>query len=67
VTSKEKLHLLVEKLADPEADVLLHELEAKQPTSAAPHASPTFIGIFDSGRSDLSTRYKEIRAAEFER
>jgi hypothetical protein len=59
VTSKQRLHQLVEGLPDEQADELLR-LATDLYAESNPHRLPAFVGIGDSGRSDVSERAGEL-------
>ena len=61
MTSREKLRILVERLTESEATVLLAQLEELQPSAPNPLS---FAGIGRSGHSDASERSEEILRAE---
>ena len=67
MTTKERLHQLVEQLSDDEASAalaLLQDQIADEPNSAP---LPEFFGMLHSGQSDLAERSADILRAEFGR
>jgi ribosomal protein L12E/L44/L45/RPP1/RPP2 len=63
MTTKERLHALVDALDEVEADRLLDVALALSTTAAsapADAALPAFVGSFRSGTSDTSERAEEI-------
>lgn len=67
MTTKERLHQLVEQLNDDEASaalVLLQDRVAGEPSSAP---LPEFFGMLHSGQGDLAERSSDILRAEFGR
>jgi hypothetical protein len=67
VTTKERLHQLVEQLSDDEASaalVLLEDQIAGEPSTAP---LPEFFGMLHSGQGDLAERSSDILQAEFGR
>jgi hypothetical protein len=70
VTTKERLHRLVDELADEQADRALALLETVTDEQQAPgqrRVVPTSLGVGASGRSDLSERVDEFLADGFGR
>lgn len=70
MTTKERLHRLVDELADEQADraLVLLESVARPPLAASKRrAIPRSLGIGRSGRSDVSTRVDEVLAEGFGR
>ncbi|HET6908396.1 MAG TPA: hypothetical protein VFH54_03575 [Mycobacteriales bacterium] len=70
MTPKERLHLLVDKLADEQAERVLALLESVAAAGAAPsgvRVLPKSLGFGDSGRSDVSERVDEVLAEGFGR
>jgi hypothetical protein len=59
VTSKQRLHQLVDDLSEEEADELLR-LATDLHAEPSPHRLPAFAGIGDSDRSDISERADEL-------
>jgi hypothetical protein len=66
VTSKQRLHQLVDSLPEDQADELLR-LATDLYAEPSPHRLPAFVGIGDSGRSDVSERADELRQDGFGR
>jgi len=66
MTTKERLHALVDALDDADADRLLDAALAltATPEPVAGHPLPGFVGSFRSGTSDTSERAEEILRAE---
>ena len=67
MTTKERLHRLVEQLSDDEASAalaLLQDQIADEPGSAP---LPEFFGMLRSGQSDLAEGSADILRAEFGR
>lgn len=71
MTTKERLHQLVDALDEESADRLLDAALALAPTPAEPpaptaggEALESFIGCFRSGRADTSERAEEILRTE---
>lgn len=66
MTTRERLHELVDQLDDAAAEQLLHAATAlTAPTARAQGtAVPGFVGSVHSGQADTSTRAKEILRAE---
>lgn len=65
MTTRERLHRLVDDLSDDQAAKVLTLLEgqlADEPESAA---LPEFFGMLHSGKGDLAARSDEILRAEF--
>jgi hypothetical protein len=70
VTTKERLHLLVDELADEQASRALALLEAvtgEQQVAGERRVVPASLGAGVSGRSDISERVDEILAEGFGR
>jgi hypothetical protein len=70
VTTKERLHRLVDELADEQASRALALLEAvtgEEHTAGQRRVVPTSLGAGASGRGDLSERVDEILADGFGR
>lgn len=69
VTTKERLHQLVDELADEQANralVLLQEISGALPADRRT-VMPASLGIGASGRSDISSRVDEFLADGFGR
>jgi len=66
MTTKERLHRLVDELTDDEAMSAFALLES-QFTEPVPRPLPEFVGTLRSGRDDLAERSEEILRAEFGR
>jgi hypothetical protein len=62
MTTKERLHELVDQLDDASAERLLNTAETILPAAGEhpAHGLPSFVGAFGSGRSDTSVRAEEI-------
>jgi hypothetical protein len=60
VTSKEILLQLVERLSDEQADELLRLATHLYADPDRRHPLPAFVGIGDSGRTDVSERVDEL-------
>lgn len=72
MTTRERLHLLVDAMDDEQAERALRVVEPiAQSRSTAADAGrrpmPEFVGSFDSGRHDLSQRVGELFADGFGR
>jgi hypothetical protein len=67
MTTRERLHRLVDDLSDDEAAEALALLESQVPDQAEPAALPEFFGMLHSGKGDLAARSDEILRAEFGR
>jgi len=70
MTTKERLHRLVDELADEQADralVLLESVANLPPAVSRRRVIPRSLGIGRSGRSDVSTRVDEVLAEGFGR
>ena len=67
MTTRERLHRLVDDLSDDEAAEALALLEGQLADKAAPAALPEFFGMLHSGRGELAARSDEILRAEFGR
>jgi hypothetical protein len=67
VTTRERLHQLVEQLSDDEAAAALALIQsqlAEKPESAR---LPDFFGMLHSGKGDLAARSSDILRAESDR
>jgi hypothetical protein len=62
MTTKERLHELIDQLDDASAERLLSTAETIVPASGehAARGLPSFVGAFASGRSDTSARAEEF-------
>jgi hypothetical protein len=70
VKTKERLHKIIDSLADEQADralVVLGTLTELQGGPAAGQRMPTSIGVAASGRADISERVDELLAEGFGR
>ena len=67
MTTRERLHRLVDDLSDDEAAEALALLESQVPDQVEPAALPEFFGMLHSGKGDLAARSDEILRAEFGR
>jgi hypothetical protein len=67
MTTRERLHRLVDDLSDDEAAEALALLESQVAEQAEPAALPEFFGMLHSGKGDLAARSDEILRAEFGR
>ncbi len=70
MTAKEKLQQLVAGLGEEQASRalgLLEPLAGKRPGHKRSRPLPTFVGIGDSGRTDVSERADELLAEGFGR
>lgn len=70
MTTKERLHRLVDELADEQADralVLLESVTGPSPAVSRHRAIPRSLGIGRSGRTDVSERVDEVLAEGFGR
>ena len=65
MTTRERLHRLVDDLSDDEAAEVLALLEGQLADQAEPAALPEFFGMLHSGKGDLAARSDEILRAEF--
>jgi hypothetical protein len=70
VTTRERLHLLVDDMDDEQLERALHAIEPiarSRSTDAEPgqRPLPDFVGSFASGRPDLSQRVNELLADGF--
>jgi hypothetical protein len=69
MTTKEQLHELIERLGQDEADEALTLLRARYGLPATPAGErplPEWVGMFHSGRGDLSERHEEILRNELD-
>jgi hypothetical protein len=64
MTSKERLHRLVDDLSDEKAAQALALLESQFGDEAEPVTLPEFFGTPHSGKGDLAARSDEILRAE---
>jgi hypothetical protein len=64
MTSKERLHRLVDDLSDDKAAQALALLESQLGDEAHPVALPEFFGMLHSGKGDLAAQSDEILRAE---
>jgi hypothetical protein len=67
MTTRERLHRLVDDLSDDEAAEALALLESQVAEQTEPAALPEFFGMLHSGKGDLAARSDEILRAEFGR
>lgn len=70
MTTKERLHRLVDELPDEQADralALLESVASRSPAVSKRRAIPRSLGIGRSGRSDVSTHVDEVLAEGFGR
>jgi hypothetical protein len=65
MTTRERLHRLVDDLSDDEAAEALALLESQVADQAEAAALPEFFGMLHSGKGDLAARSDEILRAEF--
>jgi hypothetical protein len=65
VTSRDKLLRLVESLPDEQADELLRLAMERYVLPGQRQPLPAFVGIGDSGRSDVSERVDDLLANGF--
>jgi hypothetical protein len=65
MTTKERLHRLVDDLSDDKAVEALALLEGQLADAPGPFAMPEFFGMLHSGKGDLAARSDEILRAEF--
>lgn len=65
VTSRDKLLQLVESLPDEQADELLRLAMERYVLPAQRQPLPAFVGIGDSGRSDVSEQVDDLLANGF--
>jgi hypothetical protein len=67
MTTRERLHRLVDGLSDDQAAEALALLESQLGDEPRPAALPEFFGMLHSGKGDLAARSEEILRAEFGR
>jgi hypothetical protein len=67
MTTKERLHRLVDDLSDDQAAAALALLESQLADEPEPTGLPEFFGMLHSGKGDLAARSDEILRAEFGR
>jgi hypothetical protein len=70
MTSRERLHVLIDELGDDEADralQLIEELTDSVPSQRGRRTLPRFVGLGHSGQGDLGRRAKEIVRTELGR
>ncbi|HXL16098.1 MAG TPA: hypothetical protein VN961_01110 [Streptosporangiaceae bacterium] len=67
MTTRERLHRLVDDLSDDKATVALTLLESQLVDEPEPALVPEFFGMLHSGKGDLAARSEEILRAEFGR
>jgi hypothetical protein len=67
MTTKERLHQLVEQLSDDEASAALTLLQDQLADTPGSAPLPEFFGMLHSGKGDLADRSSEILRAEFGR
>jgi hypothetical protein len=67
MTTRERLHRLVDDLSDDQAAAALALLENQLSDDPQPDALPEFFGMLHSGKGDLAARSDEILRAEFGR
>jgi hypothetical protein len=67
VTTKERLHQLVEQLSDGEATAALALLQGQLADIPGSAPLPEFFGTLHSGKGDLADRSSDILQAEFGR
>lgn len=65
MTTRERLHRLVDELSDDKAAEALALLESQMGGEAEPGPLPEFFGMLHSGKGDLAARSDEILRAEF--
>lgn len=65
MTTRERLHRLVDDLSDDQAAEALALLESELVEESAPQALPDFFGMLHSGKGDLAARSDEILRDEF--
>jgi hypothetical protein len=67
MTTRERLHRLVDDLTDDQAAEALVLLENQLAEEPQPDALPEFFGMLHSGKGDLAARSEEILRADFGR
>jgi hypothetical protein len=67
MTTRERLHRLVDDLSEDKAAEALALLESQLVDEAEPAVLPEFFGMLHSGKGDLAARSDEILRAEFGR
>jgi hypothetical protein len=67
MTTRERLHRLVDDLNDDQAAEALVLLESQLAEEPQPATLPEFFGMLHSGKGDLAARSEEILRAEFGR
>jgi hypothetical protein len=67
VTSKDKLRQLVERLPEDQADELFRLAVERYGIPDQRRPLPAFVGIGDSGRTDISERVDDLLAEGFGR
>jgi hypothetical protein len=65
MTTRERLHRLVDDLSEDQAAEALALLESQLAEEPEPAALPEFFGMLHSGKGDLAARSDEILRAEF--
>jgi len=65
MTTRERLHRLVDDLSEDQAAEALALLESQLAEEPEPGALPEFFGLLHSGKGDLAARADEILRAEF--
>jgi hypothetical protein len=65
MTTRERLHRLVDDLSDDKAAEALALLESKLANEPERAPLPEFFGMLHSGKGDLAARSEEILRAEF--
>ncbi len=64
MTTRERLHRLVDDLNEDQAEEALALLESQLTEEREPEALPEFFGMLHSGKGDLAARSDEILRAE---
>jgi hypothetical protein len=64
MTTRERLHRLVDDLNEDQAEEALALLQSQLAEEHAPEALPEFFGMLHSGKGDLAARSDEILRAE---
>jgi hypothetical protein len=67
MTTRERLHRLVDDLSDDKAAEALALLESQLADEPEVASLPEFFGMLHSGKGDLAARSEEILRAEFGR